>query len=327
MRKQEWNVLLPKSIDDSGPNSIKDIATFTSIEEFGTEPADLCPRIASFDAVILRHGQLTQEVIEQADNLKVIAKHGVGLDNVDIQSATEQGIVVCNTPNANSHAVAEHALTLLLATTRELPAMDSATRDGQWDQSQYDINELRGQTLGLFGCGDIAHQLVGILGDIGMDFIGYDPYIAEDDLSNEITKVDKQTLLSEADVVSIHVPHTEETHHAISTSELKVLSSDAIVINTARGPVIDEKALISALENDELAGAGLDVFSEEPPSTSNPLFDMKNTVVTPHVAASTSESLERMAQRAAANVRSVYDGQLPDSTVNAEVFESQKSVR
>ncbi len=326
MPSQEWKVLLPKSIDESGPNSIEDIATFTSIKELGVESANLSPHIATFDAVILRHGQLTQEVIEQADNLKVIAKHGVGLDNVDIQSATEQGIVVCNTPNANSHAVAEHALTLLLATTRRLPAMDSATRNGQWDQSQWNINELRGQTLGLYGCGDIAHQLVEVSRDIGMNYIGYDPYIDDDDLSNDITKVDKQTLFSEADAVSIHVPHTEETHHAISTSELALLSSDAIIINTARGPVVDEKALISALDNDELAGAGLDVFTEEPPSTSNPLFDMECTVVTPHIAASTAESLKRMAQRAAANVRSVYNGELPDSTVNPEVFESKSSI-
>lgn len=319
MTQEEWNVLLPKDIDMAGPESIDDFATFTSISEFGLSADDLKPYVAQFDAIILRMAELTEEVLDEAENLKIIAKHGAGLDNVDIDAATERDIVVCNTPGANSRSVAEHGLTLLLAVNRQLVAMDSATRNGQWNRSEWVSDEVAGKTLGLFGCGNIGQELATLADGVNLSVIGYDPYLSEEDLPDVISKVDeKETLFERADAVSVHTPLTPETRHAISTEELETLGPDGILINTARGPVVDESALVTALEEDAIFGAGIDVFENEPPAPDNDLFDRENIVVSQHVGGVTRQAMRRMSMGAAECVRVRFEGEIPDTAVNGD---------
>lgn len=325
MSDNKWNVLLPKEIDRTGPESIDDVVTFTSINEIGLEPNELKSRIDEFDAIILRNAKLTEDVLEAADDLKIIAKHGVGLDNVDISAASANDIVVSNTPGANSRSVAEHALTLLLAVNRRLVAQDRATRDGEWNRQKWISDEIDGKTLGLFGCGDIGQQLAELTDRLGLTVLGYDPYLDEDDLPDSITKTDVDTLFDESDAVSIHSPLTEETHHAISTPELERLGSDGILINTARGAIVDEIALVEALKNDVVFGAGIDVFEDEPPASDNGLFDQENAVVTQHIGGVTREAMRRMSTGAAQCIRTRYEGSIPETAVNDEAVEIETS--
>lgn len=322
MTQREWNVLLPKDIDMAGPESIDDFATFTSVSEFGTSAEELKPHIAQFDAIILRMAKLPEEVLDEAENLKVIAKHGAGLDNVDIDAASERDIVVCNTPGANARSVAEHALTLLLAVNRKLVAMDSATRNGQWERSEWVSDEVAGKTLGLFGCGNIGQELATLVDGIDLNVIGYDPYLSEDDLPDVISKVDeKKALFERADAVSVHTPLTPETRHAISTDELDTLGPDGILVNTARGPIVDESALVAAPEADTIFGAGIDVFENEPPAPDNELFDRDNVIVSQHVGGVTRQAMRRMSVGAAECVRTRYEGEIPDTAINGDAVD------
>ena len=322
----DWEVLLPEKIHDAGPESIADFAELTSVSKYGKTAAALRPHIHKFDAVILRHAELTEEVITNGENLKVISKHGAGLDNVDIQAANRQDIVVCNTPGTNSRAVAEHAITLMMAVRRNLVLADQNVRDGKWSEIRTDWNrftrfEIKNNVIGLFAYGNIAQEVAKMATGLGMDCITYDPYITDDDLGDGVTQVDtKQELFERSDVVSIHAPLTEETHHSISSTELRELGPDGIIINTARGGVIDEDALLTALEEERLLGAGLDVLEDEPPREYHPLFENERTILTPHLGGMSKEATYNMSLGAAKNIQTVFQGGIPDSTVNREAL-------
>lgn len=316
----KWRVLLPKTIDESGPNSISDIADFESVDKYGTSAEALKPHIGQFDAVILRAAQLNADVIEAADRLKVISKHGAGLDNVDIPAASNHGVVVCNTPGVNSRTVAEGAITHLLATRRNLLAADQEVRAGNWDArgdwDRFCRHTIEDDTLGLFGFGDIAREVATIALGLGMECVTFDPYIDDDDLLEGVERVaEKHALFEAADTVSVHTPLTDETYHAIGREELREID---YIVNTARGEVIDEDALLAALDDGDIITAGLDVFSEEPPSLDNPLLERDDVILSPHFSGLSVESTHQMSTGAAANVRSVYDGDIPDSTVNTD---------
>jgi D-3-phosphoglycerate dehydrogenase len=316
-----WNVLVPEQIDPSGPESIADFATCTGMDEYDSVDAAL-DDIARYDAVIVRVAPLDAGVIERADRLKVVAKHGAGLDNVDIEAASERGIVVCNTPGANARSVAEHAVALLFAVRRDLRGADRHVRSGAWDRSAFVGHELTGDTLGLFGFGAIAREMSDLAHGMGQHVLAYDPYVPDDEVPMRVRRIHElETLFAEADAVSIHAPLTPETRHAVSTDELAALGPEGVLINTSRGPVVDEAALLDALETGLLGGAGLDTFEEEPPGADHPLYSRDDVVLTPHVGGVTNEALARMSTRAAANVRTVYEGDLPKSTVNHAAFE------
>jgi D-3-phosphoglycerate dehydrogenase len=275
--------------------------------------------IARYDAVIVRVTELDADVIESADKLQVIAKHGTGLDNVDIEAASERDIVVCNTPGANAQSVAEHAIALLFGIRRKLHTADRDVRAGNWERAAFRGHELSGDTLGLLGFGDIAQKTASLAQGIGMTVLVYDPYVPAEDLPESIEKIETtEALFERSNAVSIHAPLTEETHHSVSTAELNALGADNVLINTARGPIVDEEALIEALETDTIAGAGLDNFETEPPGEDHPLYGLDNVLMTPHVGGVTKQALRRMSQQAAENVRTVYEGGIPDSTVNRD---------
>jgi len=324
-----WSVLLPEKIHDVGPESIADFAKFTSVSKNNRNPGELRSRISEFDAIILRHAKLTKKVIENADNLKVIAKHGAGLDNVDIETASRKNIIVCNTPGINSRAVAEHTVTLMMAIRRNLLLADQNVRNGKWsdvqtDWDRFSRSEVQNDVVGLFAFGNVAEEVAKLVTGLGMKCIAYDPYVDDEALPDTVDGVDnKETLFNRSDVVSIHTPLTKETRHSVSSAEFHALGEDGIIINTARGAIIDQNALVSALDQETILGAGLDVLEEEPPSEDHPLFDNERVILTPHLGGLSNEATYNASLRAAKNVRSVFEGNVPDSTVNQEALEKK----
>jgi D-3-phosphoglycerate dehydrogenase len=317
----QWEVLLPPHIDPSGPESIGDFARCTGMDEYDSVDAAL-DDVGRYDAVVVRVAELDAAVFDRARRLKVVAKHGTGLDNVDVDAASARGIVVCNTPGANARSVAEHATALLFGVRRALRPADSHVRAGNWDRSAFVGRELTGDTLGLFGFGAIAREVADLAQGMGQSVCTYDPYVSDDDVPARVERVsDLRDLFERSDAVSVHAPLTPETRGAVSTDELRALGRDGVLVNTSRGPIVDETALLAALDEGRLGGAGLDTFAEEPPGADHPLYARDDVLLTPHVGGVTVEALARMSQRAAANVRTVYEGALPDSTVNRTALE------
>jgi len=315
-----WQVLLPPEIDPSGPQSIAECAECTGMDEYESVDAAL-DDIDRYDAVVVRVAPLDSDVIADADRLKVIAKHGSGLDNVDIDAAAERDIVVCNTPGVNARSVAEHAIALLFGVQRNLHTADRHVRDGGWDRDAHRGHEIDGDSIGMMGFGSIGREVGRIAEGIGLDVIVYDSH-RDDSVRDGIVRVPTLTELCErSDIVSLHVPLTDETRGAISTEQLDALGEDGVVINTARGGVVDEDALIDALDRDAIGGAGLDTFENEPPGEDNPLVDDDRVLLTPHIGGVTVEALRRMSEGACENVRTVYEGGIPGSTVNREAVE------
>lgn len=315
---RQWEVLLPEQMDESGPASITDIAELTWLSEYEDHDA-LLGEIEKYDAMIVRAASLrvTAELLERTGNLRMIAKHGVGVDNIDMEAASANDVLVCNTPGANAQAVAEHTLALVLGVRKAITEADEDLRNGVWQRGKYATPALRGSTLGVFGCGDIGGKTTRFAAGVGMECLAYDPYLSEEDVPAHVETVEtKDALFAESDVVCVHAPLTPETRGAISTAELDRLGPSGIVVNTSRGGIVEEDALVEALRNGDIAGAGIDVFREEPPNTNHPLLERDDVILTPHIAGSTTTSAREKSRRAAENVRTVYNGEIPDSTLN-----------
>jgi D-3-phosphoglycerate dehydrogenase / 2-oxoglutarate reductase len=320
MASTTWELLLPAEIAPSGPERISEFTTTTSIDEYEDRDA-LLKDVDRFDAIITRTERIDRELIKRASNLEVISKHGVGVDNIDIDAATEHNVVVSNTPGVNSRAVAEHAITLLLTVRRRIREADAAVRSGRWDDHDVATDQILNDTLGLFGCGDIGIKVANLATGLEMDCITYDPYVNEGDLPAGVLTVETpEDLFNQADAVSIHTPLTPETRGAVGADELARLTPEGILINTARAEVADQDALAAALEDNTLMGAGIDVFSPEPPATDHPLMEFDNVVMTPHIGAQTTEALRGASLEAAENVRTVYEGGIPETAINEDTF-------
>jgi len=320
-----WQILLPPEIDPAGPQSMADFADCTGMDAYESTAAAF-EDIARYDAVVVRVTELDRAVIERATNLTVIAKHGTGLDNVDVAAASENDIVVCNTPGVNSRSVAEHAIALLFGVRRNLAAADRHVRAGGWDRSAFVGSELQDTTLGLMGFGSIAQETATIAQGIGIDVVFYDPHHPDDEVPAGIDRVgDLGDLFETADAVSLHVPLVESTRHAVSTAQFAALGEHGVLINTSRGGVVDKDALLEALDTDTIAGAGIDNFETEPPGEDHPIYEHSGVLLTPHIGGLTHDALERMSRRAAANVRTVFEGELPASTVNPEALGREAS--
>lgn len=230
---------------------------------------------------------LTVDVFEATDSLRLISKIGTGLDNIDLEAAADAGVTVLYTPGMNALSVAEHALSLLLAVNRNVVVGQDALRDGLWRDEVPNARPVTETTIGIIGFGNVGRRLAGLLSGFNTDVLTYDPYVH--DIDTDVTGadlVDLSSLLKSSDVVMVTAEHTAETHHMIDSDVLSRMKSSAILVNTARGAIVDQDALIEALTNGNIAGAGLDVFEEEPLSADSPLHDLENVVVTPHIAAS-----------------------------------------
>ncbi|MCG6535598.1 MAG: hydroxyacid dehydrogenase [Syntrophales bacterium LBB04] len=274
--------------------------------------------------VVVRTAPFTREIIEAADSLKVIGRHGVGVDNIDVKTATEKGIVVVYTPLANATSVAEHTILFIGALAKRVMTMDRATREGRWEvRNEYKAVDLDGKALGLIGLGRVGTMVAKkAMAAYNMSVIAYVPYIRPDVArSMGLTLCQPmEEIFRKADVVSLHTPLTPETRGLVNADCLRLMRPTAFLINTARGEVLDEKALYEALRSGAIAGAALDVFDQEPPLRDNPLFALENVILSPHSAALTQECVIRMATGAAEGVVDVLSGRRPQFAVNPEVY-------
>ncbi len=264
--------------------------------------------IADVDAVILGVEKLDAEVMDSAKNLKAVSRYGVGLDNIDLNYAKEVGIEVRNAAGANASGVADTAFAFMLAVSKKVIELDKRVRDGDWRETV--TNEIAGKTLGLIGFGNIGIQMAKRAKGFDMPVIAYDVFQnAELAKKYDVNFVDTiSELLTKADIVSLHVPHTLETHHLIGKKELDMMKDTAVVINTARGGIIDESALYETLAAKKLLGAGIDVFEQEPLPNDCPLLGLDNIVLSPHGAADTEESILKVSIAASKNVIAMIEG-------------------
>ncbi len=295
------------------------------IEVAAKTPEEFAAGVKHMDAIITSWGfRIDANLIDQLENCVVIGVGSVGVDMVDIEAATRAGIVVTNVPDVFIEEVADHALMLLLGCARQMKAMNRMAAEGQWWSGRPLLNHtprLMGQTLGLFAYGNVARCTARRAKAFGMHVIAYDPYVSELTISDDgVEPVSRDELLARSDFISVHAPHNEETHHAFSADAFGKMKPSSIIINTARGPIIDEQALIDALETGAIAGAGLDVLEQEPPSTENPLLHMENVLVSPHVASATTRMRPETRRRVGREVALVLRNKWPMSCVNPTVL-------
>jgi D-3-phosphoglycerate dehydrogenase len=286
-------------------------------------PRELDPFLADADGLIIRIGSIDRQGLLAAKNLKVIGRPGVGVDDVDVATCTEFGIPVVIVPGANTRSVAEHAMLLMFATAKDLLRSDQETRRGNFGiRSSFKAYELKGRTLGLIGGGAIGSEFGRMAQGIGMNVMVYDPFLKKDDVEargwRHVASLDD--IYRDADVISIHVPLTEQTKNMIGDRELGLMKKDAILINCARGGIIDEDALYRALKDNRIHSAGTDVLAKEPFDTTSPLMSLENFVLTPHMAGQTKEAAAGVATGAVEGVLAVINGEKWPKVCNPEAY-------
>ncbi len=331
MTRKTVGIQLPKqahnqTIEQRWSLELEALAHVADIVEIRADtPAEFAAGVADVDAIITSWGlRIDRQVIEALKHCVVIGVGSVGVDMVDIEAATAAGIVVTNVPDVFIEEVADHAMMLLLDVARRTPLMARMARDGEWLQARPIVSRrdrLLGQTLGLYGFGNVARCTARRAKAFGMHVIAYDPYVSELEITAAgVEPVGFTELLERSDFLSVHAPHNAETEHAIDAEALARMKPSAAVINTARGPIIDEAALIEALRTRKIAGAGLDVLEQEPPAPDNPLLTMDNVIVTPHVASASARMRPETRRRAGREVALVLRGRWPMSCVNPTVL-------
>jgi D-3-phosphoglycerate dehydrogenase len=290
-------------------------------ERHGLSRDELCAVIPDYDALIVRSGvKVDADLIAAGKRLAVIGRAGVGVDNVDIEAATRAGIVVVNAPTGNTIAAAEHTLALLYGVARKIAAADASLRRGEWKRAQFTGLELRGRTLGIVGLGKIGQAIAVRARAMEMTVLGVDPFVTAEAAANHgVELVDFDEMLARSDVVTVHVPLTRGTRGLIGRDAIAKLKPGSIVLNVARGGVLDEAAVADALRSGHLGGAGIDVFEQEPP-TDSPLLDAPNTLLTPHLGASTAEAQVLVSEEVAAQVLDVLAGRSARYAVNAPLL-------
>src|SRR6201997_484556 len=268
--------------------------------KLGADKEKLAELVGDFDGLAIRSAtKVTPKILEKAKNLKVIGRAGIGVDNVDIPAATAKGVIVMNTPFGNSLTTAEHAISLMLALARQIPEADPSTRAGKWEKNKFMGVEIFGKTLGVIGCGNIGSIVADRAGGLKMKVIAYDPFLsAERAMDLGVEKVELDELFKRADFITLHTPLTEKTKNIVDAAAIKQMKKGVRIVNCARGGLVDEQALVDALNSKHVAGAAFDVFTEEP-ATSNVLFGHPNVICTPHLGAATTEAQENVALQVA----------------------------
>jgi len=309
-------VLVREEISDAGVELLRarfdvDVDADSALEKI----------IGGYDAIVVRSAtKLTADVIERADCLKVIGRAGVGVDNVDVDAATRRGIIVANAPESTVVSAAEHTIGLLVALARNIPQAHAALKQGRWERSAYGGIELAGKTLGVLGFGRIGQQVARRALGLGMHVVAYDPYLAAErfrELGAERVQ-SPEDVYAVADFLTLHLPLTAETRGSVGAGAFEAMRPGVRIVNAARGPLLDEDALLAALRSGKVAGAALDVFVDEP--YSGPLLELDNVVVTPHLAASTGEAQDRAGVIVAEQVAAALEGGLVSNAVNIPVI-------
>ena len=265
----------------------------------------------------------SRSLMAACPKLKVVGRHGVGLDIVDLPAATELGVAVVHAPGSNSNSVAEHAIMLMLALAKQAVVVDKRTRLADWGKSRWQgLLEMNGRTLGIIGVGNIGRRVAKTAGALGMRVIGYDKYVSDDELRNRGVEPmpDMVSVLRQADVVTCHTPHTAETHHMINAKSIAEMKPGVIFINTSRGKIQDEEVLRVALESGKIRAAGIDVFEEEPVSSDSRLLQLDNVIVSPHIAGVTEETTRGTAMQVTAEMLRVLRGEKPHVLGNPDLW-------
>ncbi|MEM9320059.1 MAG: phosphoglycerate dehydrogenase [Pseudomonadota bacterium] len=294
-------VLVSDKLSETAVQIFRDRGIDVTFEpDIGKDKEKLAEVIADYDGLAIRSAtKATEKLIARADNLKVIGRAGIGVDNVDIPAASRKGIIVMNTPFGNSITTAEHAIAMMFAVARQIPEANASTHQGKWEKSRFMGVELTNKTLGVIGAGNIGSIVIARALGLRMKVIAYDPFLS-DERAKDIgaAKVDMEELLERADFISLHVPFTEKTANILSADALARTKPGVRIVNCARGGLVDEAALADLLRSGHVAGAAFDVFAQEP-AKENPLFDLPNVVCTPHLGAATTEAQENVALQVA----------------------------
>lgn len=312
-------ILIPQDVNESGKKYLLEKGyELRVLKDASVE--NICKNVGDCSAILARTAVYPEEIFKAAPNLAVIARHGVGYDNIDLVAATNHGVQVCNTPLANANSVAEHTITLLLACAKRLVYQDRELRNGNYEvRNQAPGRDVSGRTLGIIGFGRIGRE-VARKASLGLDMkilVWGHNHKLDEPLDN-VTRVDNiNDLLTKSDFITLHVPLGKETKNLINAQNISLMKSDCILLNTARGGIVNEQDLYDALIEKRIAGAGLDVFEEEPFTDSlSKLFELHNVIVSPHSAALTTEAMERMSLQAAISIDEVLRGDRPSWPVN-----------
>ncbi|MFC2007313.1 phosphoglycerate dehydrogenase [Chloroflexota bacterium] len=308
-------VLITDPISEEGIEGLRNIAQVDVKTEL--KPEEIIAIIGDYEALMVRsQTKVTAEMIEAGKKLQVIARAGVGIDNVDLETATRLGVLVVNAPTGNTVSAAEHAIALMMALARHIPQANAVLKSGKWQRSDYTGTELRAKTLGIIGLGNVGSEVARRALGLEMKILGHDPFVSVDHAGKiQVELVDLERLLKESDFISLHIPATAQTAGLIGEKELAMIKPTARIINCARGGLIDEEALTRAVREKRLAGAAIDVFKSEP-ITESVLFEENNIIVTPHLGASTAEAQVTAARDVADQIIDVFRGQPARYAVN-----------
>ena len=299
-------ILICDNLNQQVYKELETIGDCVDISKSNSRDKDLANHIKDCEIVVIRSAtKLTKEVLDKAEQLKIIARCGVGIDNVDLDFAKSKNIFVTNAPSANLISVVELTVALIINASRKLSLADSHLKKGEWNRSQFLGNELYGKTLGIVGFGKAGRLVAERMKSFGMSIVFYDPYVTDWNGSEESIKLDD--LLRTADVVSIHVIKTKDTENLISKDMLDLLKPSSIIVNTSRGGVLDEDYLFELLESEKIFGAGLDVYSNEPPKNVD-RYNGLNLVTTPHIGASTNEAQLKAGLETIENIKKILAG-------------------
>ncbi len=297
MSDRRFRVLLSDSLSLQGVEVLKRHPELQVDIKTGLKPEELALIIAPYDALLIRSSTtVTREIIEHADSLKVIGRAGVGVVNVDLEAATRRGIVVMNSPHGNSITTAEHAIAMMMSMARKIPAANAMLKGGKWDRSKFTGAEICNKVLGVVGLGNIGRIVADRAQGLKMKVIGFDPIMtreAADRLSIELVGLDE--IFARADFITVHTPLTDDTRGLVGAAAFEKMKKGVRIINCARGGIVDEGALVDAINSGKVAGAAFDVFVEEPPSPDNPLLKLDSVIVTPHLGAATEEAQVQVA--------------------------------
>lgn len=309
-------VLVADAVDKEGLDVLYNCAEVDI--KTGLKPEELISIIGDYDALVVRsQTRVSAEVIAAGQKLQIIGRAGVGVDNIDVEEATRHGVIVVNAPTGNTISATEHSIALMLALARHIPQANTSLKSGAWRRNDFMGTEVRGKTLGVIGLGNIGSEVVKRARAMEMMVIACDPFISDDHARNlKVDIVPLKQLLKESDFITLHVPLTKSTRGMIGAKELALVKPKARIINTARGGLIDEEALVKAIKEKKLAGAAIDVFTTEP-ITESVLFDVDSIIVTPHLGASTAEAQVMAAHDIAEQIVDVFNGKLPRYAVNA----------
>jgi len=302
-----FRILISDEISKQGVELLRKNPDFEVVERTTITPDELKDEIKNYHALIVRsRTKVTPDIINNADNLKLIVRGGVGTDNIDKPSASVKGIIVKNTPKASSTSVAELAFGMMLAGVRGIVDATNSMKSGKWEKKKFEGTELSGKTLGVIGLGNIGKELAKRALAFGMSVYAYDPFIQTTDI-NGVNITDLKNLLSNSDIISIHCPKTVDTTSLINNNSFEIMKNGVGIINCSRGGIIEESSMLEGLQSGKISFLGLDVYGKEPPEPTNPLFSKERVILTPHIGAQTAEGQDRVSIEVAEVVTDFFE--------------------